>query len=31
MINLDGLVDIVTFLFPDDKFPESGHFTIVCI
>lgn len=31
MINLDGLVDIVTFIFADDKFLEAGHFAPVCI
>lgn len=26
MINLDGVVEFVTFLFDDDKFLEADHF-----
>lgn len=26
MINLNRLVDFVTFIFADGKFPEAGHF-----
>lgn len=31
MINIDGLVDFVTFLFADEKFLEEGHLATIWI